>query len=172
MKLEEKTLSSNRLYKGKILSLRKDRVLLPNGKEADREIVEHSGGSAVLCVKGEKIFLVKQFRYPYEEEILEIPAGKINDGETPEEAVARELKEEAGIIPGKLVKIFEIYPSPGYTDEKIYIFRAEANAEGEMNLDEDEFLVGGWYDKSEVKEMVRKGVIKDAKTVIAILAER
>lgn len=170
MDFNEKTVKSEYIYKGKILNLRKDDIVLPDGKPAIREIVEHSGGSCVLCEKDGKVFMVKQFRYPFKKVLLELPAGKLNDGEDPLETAKRELKEEAGIVAEKLEKIFEIYPSTGYTEEKIYIYRAVGNLVEESNLlDEDEFLSGEWYDKKILKEMVEKGEIKDAKTLVALL---
>ncbi len=169
MDLEEKTLEENYLYKGKILNLKKDTVILPDGKKSVREVVEHSGGCAVMCVKDGKVFMVSQFRYPYKEVVLELPAGKINQGESPEETAKRELEEESGITAGRMEKLFEIYPSPGYTAEKIYIYRAYDLIEGPVHTDEGEFLNGGWFDLEEVRTKIRSGEIKDAKTLVAIL---
>ena len=114
--------------------------------------------------------LVKQFRYPYKEEIWEIPAGKLNAGETPEQTALRELEEEGGVKADKVIKLFDVYPSPAYTDEIIRIYRAEGITETKVHLDEDEFLTGEWFDKKEVKKMIDKGIIKDAKTIIAVLS--
>lgn len=168
MDFKEKTVKENYLYRGKILNLRKDDVILPDGKEAIREIVEHSGGSAILCEKDGKVLMVKQFRYPYKEEIWEIPAGKVNAGETPEQTALRELKEEGGITAKKIEKIFDVYPSPGYTEEIIRIYKAEGLKEGDTKLDEDEFLTGSWFDIETLKKMVKDKEIKDAKTLIAL----
>ena len=172
MNFDEKTLKKEYLYNGKILNLRKDQVLLPNGEQAIREIVEHSGGSAVYCEKEGKILLVKQFRYPYKKVIYEIPAGKLNKGEDPLETARRELSEEGGIIANKLTKICEAYPSPGYTEEIIYIYRAEELKETSVHLDDDEFLTGEWIDKDTVLQMIYSGEIKDAKTIIAVLSQK
>lgn len=169
MELIEKTKSSEYIYKGKILNLRKDDVVLPDGKDAKREVVEHSGGAGILCVKDGKILLVKQFRYPYKEIIYEIPAGKLNKGESPEQTAKRELLEEGGIVSEKMTEIFKIYPSPGYTDEVIYIYFAEGLTQKESRLDEDEFLDSEWVDASTAERMVLSGEIKDAKTVIAVM---
>ena len=168
MDFKEKTVSENYIYKGKILNLRKDEVILPDGKSAVREIVEHSGGSAILCVKDGKVLMVKQFRYPYKEEIWEIPAGKVNYGESPDETALRELKEEGGIIAEKVNKLFDVYPSPGYTEEIIRIYKAEGLIESETALDEDEFLSGEWFDIKTLKKMVENKKIKDGKTLIAL----
>lgn len=170
MKFKEETIAESYIYKGKILNLRKDDVVLPDGKGAIREVVEHSGGCCILCEKDGKILLVRQFRYPYKEEILELPAGKVNPGESPEQTAMRELEEEGGIKAGRVEKMFDVYPSPGYTDEIIRIYRALDIEETKVHLDEDEFLESLWLDKSQLKDMIKKGEIKDGKTLIALLS--
>jgi ADP-ribose pyrophosphatase len=150
--------------------LRVDDVELPDGNGAIREVVEHSGGSCVLCEKDGKILLVKQFRYPYKEELLELPAGKLNPGETPEQTAIRELEEEGGIKAEKVEKLFDIYPTPAYTNEIIRIYKAVEIRETAIKLDDDEFLESVWMDKNTLKEMVKNGKIKDAKTLIALLS--
>ena len=171
MEFNEKTVKKEHIYKGKILAVRKDEVLLPNGKPAIREVVEHSGGSAIYCEKDGKILLVKQFRYPYKEELYEIPAGKLNQGETPEQTAIRELEEEGGIKAEKVERLFDIYPTPAYTNEIIRIFKATDFKDSNIKLDEDEFLSGEWIDKQKAVEMVNNGEIKDAKSIVAILSQ-
>ena len=171
MEFKEKTIKKTYIYKGKILSLRKDDIFLPNGSPAVREVIEHSGGSAIYCEKDGKILLVKQFRYPYKEELYEIPAGKLNDGENPEETAIRELEEEGGIKAKSVIKLFDIYPTPAYTNEIIRIYKAVEIIETKSCLDEDEFLSAEWIDKYQVKKMIENGQIKDAKTIIAVLSE-
>ena len=171
MEFKEKTVNKEYVYKGKILSVRKDDILLPNNKPAIREVIEHSGGSAIYCEKDGKILLVKQFRYPYSEELYEIPAGKLNEGETPEQTAIRELEEEGGIRAKSVEKLFDMYPTPAYCTEIIRIFKAKDFDEGKICLDEDEFLSGEWIDKELAKQMVENGQIKDAKTIIAILSQ-
>jgi ADP-ribose pyrophosphatase len=170
MEFKEKTLSEEYLYKGRILNLRKDKITLPDGKEALREVVEHSGGSCILCEKDGKILLVRQFRYPYKQELLELPAGKLNPGESPELTAIRELEEEGGIKADSVELMFEVYPSPGYTDEIIRIYRAVGIKETKTHLDEDEFLESVWLDKETLKNMIKNGEIKDGKTLIALLS--
>ena len=170
MQFKEKTKNQTYLYNGKILNLRRDEVVLPNGKPASREVVEHSGGSAILCVKDGKVLLVKQFRYPYNEEIWEIPAGKINEGETPEQTAIRELEEEGGVKAQRVIKLFDVYPTPAYTNEIIRIYRAEEIEETQLKLDDDEFLCGQWFDLKDAFKMIDDGVIKDGKTIIALLS--
>ncbi|MBE7081444.1 MAG: NUDIX hydrolase [Clostridiales bacterium] len=164
-------MKKNFIYNGKILSLRKDDIILPNGAPAVREVIEHSGGSAIYCEKDGKILLVKQFRYPYKEELYEIPAGKLNDGESPEETAIRELEEEGGIKAKRVEKLFDIYPTPAYTNEIIRLYKAVEFIETESCLDEDEFLSNEWIDKCQVKKMIENGQIKDAKTIIAVLSQ-
>ncbi len=169
MDFKEETLASECIYDGKILKLKKDKVLLPNGKDAFREIIEHSGGACVLCEREGKILLVRQYRYAYEKELWEIPAGKINAGEEPSLTAIRELEEEAGIKAESVELIFKIYPSPGYTSEIIYLYRATGFTNTKMHLDEDEFLSGKWFSVEELKTMMKSGEIKDGKTLIALL---
>ena len=169
MNFEEKTLERNTVYSGRILNLRKDKVLLPDGNTGVREIIEHSGGSAVLCEKDGKILMVKQFRYAYREEVWEIPAGKVNAGEEPIKTAFRELEEEGGIKADKMELLFTVYPSPGYISEIIRIYKATGLTKSRQNLDEDEFLSARWIEKSQLKKMIDSGEIKDAKTLIALL---
>lgn len=170
MDFEEKTLEESTLYRGRILDLVKDKVLLPDGKESFREIIRHGGGSAILCEKDDKILMVRQFRYAYKETIWEIPAGKVNAGEDPMETAFRELEEEAGIKADKMELLFSVYPSPGYTSEIVRIYRATGLHKSDKHLDEDEFLSAEWVEKSRVREMIKSGEIKDAKTLIALLS--
>lgn len=169
MQFKEITKNKNYLYKGKILNLRKDDVELPNSNLAIREIVEHSGGSTVYCEKDGKILFVKQYRYAYGEEVLELPAGKLNQGEDPQVTAVRELEEECGIKANKIEKLFEVYPTPGYSNEIIRIYKAWDLDDSEIHLDEDEFLDSLWIEKEKVKKMIQNGEIKDAKTLIALL---
>ena len=168
MKFEEETIDKTYVYKGKILNLRRDEVRLPNGETTIREVIEHTGGSSVLCEMDGKILLVRQFRYPFKKEIWEIPAGKRNKGESPETTAIRELEEEGGIVAQGVEKLFEFYPSPAYTEEIIYVFRAVNPKKGNMHLDEDEFLTCRWFSKKEIKTMLKNGEICDAKTLMAL----
>lgn len=169
MQFKEKTVESQTIYDGKILKLKKDTVMLPNGNTAFREVVEHSGGSAIYCEVDGKVLLVKQFRYPYQKELYEIPAGKVNYGEDPEKTAIRELEEEAGLIAEKVEKMFDIYPTPAYTTEVIRLYRAVGVKQGKTHLDEDEFLSAHWFTKEQLKDMISNGQISDAKTLIALL---
>lgn len=171
MNLEEKELSREYIYKGKIINMRRDTALLPDGKEAFREVVEHPGGVAVAALTdNDEILMVRQFRYPYKEVILEIPAGKrTSREETPIECGRRELREETGAVAKNFFSLGELYPTPGYVDEVIYIFGATSLTFGEQDTDEDEFLELIRIPLEKAVEMVMNGDIKDAKTQTAVL---
>ncbi len=169
MNFEEKTVKSTKIFEGRILTLRHDDVVLPDGKPAKREVVDHSGGACVLAERDGKILLIRQFRYPYKEITLEIPAGKLNVGENPATTAIRELEEEAGVLADGVELMFEVYPSPGYTSEKIYIYKANGLKDTNVHPDDGEFVSGEWYDKPTLKKMIDNGEIKDGKTLIALL---
>lgn len=172
MNLTEKTVKQNVVFEGKIIRVRCDDAELPDGKPCKREVVDHAGGASVLYVREGKVLLVRQFRYPYMEETLEIPAGKLNPGEDPAQTAARELAEETGWQPASVEHMFTIYPTPGYSAEKIYIYRAHGVREGQVHPDEDEFVTAAFYPIDEALSMIEKGEIKDAKTIIAVMSLR
>ena len=166
----EKTIAKNYVYDGRIIKVRNDEIELPNKKRCFREVVEHSGGAAVIALDNEGYcYLVSQFRYPLSKEVLEIPAGKLEAGEPPGECALRELKEEAGLFAKSLIPLCTMHPTPGYSDEIIHIFLAREFEVGNQALDEDEFLSLVKMPLSDAKKMVIDGVIADAKTVAAIL---
>ncbi len=164
----EKTVRRNTVYEGKIFNVRRDDALLEGGKPCIREIVEHPGGAAVLCVREGKVAFVRQFRYAYGEELLEIPAGKLERGEDPAAAALRELGEETGLIAEKVSLKLVLYPTPGYTNEKIYIYEAENVREGEVHPDEDEFLDLVFLPLKEAYSLLDEGKLHDGKTVAAL----
>lgn len=166
----EKTVKANYIFKGKILNLRCDDAELPDGKPCTREFIEHGGGACVLYVKDGKVLLVRQYRYPYAESIYEIPAGKLDKGEEPIKTAIRELEEEGGLVADELKLLYVMYPSPGYTNEKIYIYQALSARETAARLDEGEYLDAEYIPLEKVKEMLANGEIKDAKTIIALQA--
>ncbi len=166
----EKTVKKKYIYEGKILNLRCDDAALPDGSPCKREIIEHSGGACVLYVKEDKVLFVRQYRYAYGESIYEIPAGKLEKGEDPKVAAARELEEEAGVLADELTLLYVVYPTPGYTNEKIYIYEATSAKETHTHPDEGELLDVAYIPVAKVKEMLANGEIRDAKTIIALQA--
>lgn len=170
MSMHEKTLKSTRLYEGKIINLRVDTVELPDKKYSKREIVEHSGASAVvpLTMDGQ-VILVKQFRKPMEEIMFEIPAGRLETKESPKNCALRELAEETGYSAGLFEELVSFYPSPGFSNEVIHIFLARDLTEGNAKPDEDEYLEVKKFSLEEALKMVDEGVIKDSKTIIGLL---
>nr|WP_319489605.1 NUDIX hydrolase [uncultured Caproiciproducens sp.] len=170
MELNEKTLSRNNVYDGKILKFHVDKVELINGKTSTRECVDHPGGVtvAVLTEKNE-IMLVRQFRYPYKEVVLEAPAGKLEHGEDPFEAMKREQKEETGTTGTHYVDLGRLYPSPGYSNEIIYLYACRADSFGDTAFDEDEFLETEKIPVDKAVHMVMNSEIPDAKTQVLVL---
>ena len=170
MNLEEKQLSFEYKFKGRIINLRVDEALLPNGATASREIVEHGGGICVVpLTENNEILMVEQFRYPYGEVVLEIPAGKRDGNEEPLEGGKRELREETGATAESYTFLGELYPTPGYCGEIIYMYLARGLSYGETDPDEDEFLNLKRIPLETAVDMIMKGEIKDAKTQAAIL---
>lgn len=171
MNLREKTISSQMIHRGKIVNLRVDSVELPNGKLAMREVVEHVGAVAVVPVTNEgEVLMVRQYRHPVGEILLEIPAGKLDPGEEPDHCIERELLEETGTVAEKTSLIFSFYTSPGFSDELLHIYVAEGLTYRGQQLDEDEFLELQRVPLEEAVEMIVRGEIKDAKTIVGILA--
>ena len=165
----EKKINGEVLYDGYVVRLEKDKVLCPNNNEAYREIVRHSGGAAVLCVtKENKIVLVRQFRYAFNEILLEIPAGKLEKGEMPQASALRELEEEAGYKALSSEHLITIYPTVGYCSEKIYVYLVTDYEITETNLDENEFVEVVEVTLEEAVRMIQTGEIKDGKTICAI----
>ena len=169
MSYEEKQIKSNVIYEGKILTLKVDDIQTHNGRFSKREYVVHRGGAGVLAIdENDYVYLVRQYRYAYREELLEIPAGKLEEGESPLTTVRRELEEETGLH-GDIREFGLLYPTPGYTNEPLYIFVATNLKQSERHPDEGEFLDVVRISFDEVYEMVMSGKIRDAKTAYAVL---
>ncbi|WP_215145180.1 NUDIX hydrolase [Exiguobacterium qingdaonense] len=167
--MEEKTIEREVIYEGKIFDVEKHVVSLPNGNTSVRELVYHNGAVAVLVVdESDKIVMVEQYRKAFESMSLEIPAGKLEKGEEPVASAERELAEETGYTAESLEKIFSFYGAPGFCSERVDVFVAKGLSAGEMNLDEDEFLNVKRYSFDEAVDLLDRGVITDAKTIMAI----
>lgn len=170
MDFTETTVDTKEIYSGRIIHVKEDIVKLPNGKTAGRELVLHNGGVAVIAVDDDKnIFMVRQYRKPYDEMVLEIPAGKLEKGENPYDAGLRELREETGYIAKELEFMGKCYPSPGYLNEIIHIYFAKNLEFVGQELDSGEFLEVVKIPFSEALKMVMENEIVDAKTQVAIL---
>lgn len=170
MKYEEQTIKTHVLYEGRILNLRNDDVVLPNGHKSAREVVEHSGGVGVVAVGDDgTVLLVRQYRYPFGEELLELPAGKLEQGEDPLECGKRELQEETGAIAEDYTFLGEFYPTCGYSNEIIYLYLAKGLTYGEQRPDEDEFLDVVRLPLEEAVSMVLSNALPDGKTQAALL---
>ena len=168
--LEEKTVSSEKVFEGKIIKLFFDKVMLPNNKTATREKVWHPGAVAVVPLTSEnEIILIKQYRYPVEEVLIEIPAGKLDKGESPIDCAKRELQEEVGAVGGNLVHLSSFHTTPGFSNEFLHLYLAVNFEKKENNPDEDEFLQILSVPIKECIDWVFEGKIKDAKSIIGVL---
>lgn len=167
---EEKTISSDRIYTGKVVSLRVDTVEIENKGYQKREIVEHNGAVGIVAINEEnEIILIKQFRKSVEKVMWEIPAGKIEIGENPKECAIRELKEETGYDCKNIKLINKTFTTPGFSNQKVYIYLATGLIEAEQNLDNDENLEVYKVDLEKAYDMVLRNEIEDAKSSIGIL---
>ena len=158
------------IYKGRILSLEVDHIVEPSGKEVEREIVRHKGSVAILPVLADgRVVLVRQYRYAVDDELLEIPAGHIDPGESPDQAASRELIEETGYTAGTLQKIGEFFPTPGFTDERMHLYLATGLLPGAPVPEDDESIECVTLPFDEMLNLARKGEVADAKTLVALL---
>ena len=170
MELTEKTIDSREVFKGRIIRVRFDTVRLPNGKEGTREVVEHPGGVAILAIDSEgRVLLVRQYRYPFERVLTEIPAGKREPGEPPFITAQRELQEEVGVTADTWTELGTLIPSPGCYGETLYLYMAQDLHFGATHPDEDEFLEPLRIPLDEAVRQCMDGTLTDAKTVAAIL---
>lgn len=170
MELTEKTIDSREIFKGRIIRVRLDIVRLPNGKEGIREVVEHPGGVAILAIDSEdRVLLVRQYRYPFERVMTEVPAGKREPGEPPFITAQRELQEEVGATADTWTELGTLIPSPGCYGETLYLYMAQDLHFGATHPDEDEFLEPLRVPLDEAVRQCMDGTLTDAKTVAAIL---
>lgn len=167
-------ISSRRVYTGRVVSLDVDQVRFPDGTTGELEMIRHSGASAVVPVHDAKaldpdIILIRQYRYAANGYLYEIPAGRLDPGESPEECAERELQEETGYSTGRVRRLTTIYTTPGFTDEVIHIFVAEGLSNGVASREPDEFMELESVPLSRAIGMVRSGEIVDAKSAIGLM---
>lgn len=163
------TLERKTIFEGKVLRLYLDKVRLPNGAEAEREVVLHRGAVAMVALdEAGEVFLVRQFRHATATDLVEIPAGKLADGEDPGECARRELMEEIGYDAEDWTRLASFYTSPGFSDEMLHLFLARGLNPAEAEADEDEFLEVLRLPLAEAMSMVSRGEIEDAKTVAGL----
>ncbi len=169
--MAEETLSSRRIFEGRAVKLRVDSVKLPSGRETTREIVEHEDCVAIIALDdADNVLLVKQYRKPVEKELLEIPAGGIDPGETPEDAVRREMREETGFLPQKVEKLGGFYSSPGFCTEYLHLYLASDLVTSPLKAEDSESITLVQVPLKEVKGLIASGVIIDAKSIAGLLA--
>jgi ADP-ribose pyrophosphatase len=167
-----RVVSHRRVYDGKILSLELDEIQERGGVKALREVVRHRGSVAALPVDDEgRLVLVRQYRHPIGQALWEVPAGLLEKGESPEQAIRREIEEEVGRRAGDLERLALFHPTPGFCDEVLHLFRATRLEETPVRHDEDEILEAKWFTLDEARRMMRGGDLRDAKTLIALLME-
>jgi ADP-ribose pyrophosphatase len=164
-------LTHERVYDGKVFDIDRDRVRLPNGRDVTLDVVRHPASVVIVPVpEPGHVILIRQFRYPVQRWLWELPAGTVDDGETPEAAAKRECHEEIALVPDTLVRLASYYPTPGYCDEEMVFFRASGLNETEelAAVDEDEDIEPKTFTIADARDMVRRGEITDMKTVVGL----
>jgi ADP-ribose pyrophosphatase len=163
-------INSQTVFKGMLIEVEHETVCLPDGRQVQREVVNHAPAAAILPVDDDgNLIFVRQYRYPIKQMALELPAGLMEPGESPSSAAARELEEEIGKKPAKLTYLFKFYSSIGISTEEIYIYMAENLIDSHQHLDADEFVTLERYSPQEALLMIQNGTIVDSKTTAAVL---
>jgi ADP-ribose pyrophosphatase len=171
--LAEETLSSRKVFEGRALKLRVDTVKLPGGRKTSREIVEHGECVAIVALDdADNVLLVRQFRKPVEKELLEIPAGGIDAGESPEDAVRREMREETGFLPRKVAKLGGFYSAPGFCTEYLHLYLATDLVSSPLKAEDSESITLLRVPLNQITGLIASGAICDAKSIAGLLAFR
>jgi ADP-ribose pyrophosphatase len=165
-----KILSSKVIYKGQIFGVRRDEVLEPTGLRTTREVITHPGSVVVMPVLPDRrIILIRQYRHAARQFLWELVAGRIDPGESVRQAAARELIEETGYRAKRLRVFLDLFPTPGFLEERMYILLAEGLTPGVAEPEEDEKIVAKAYTRAELEKMIRRGVLRDAKSIAGLL---
>lgn len=167
--LKEKQINRKEIYNGRVMDVVCDDVILQDGKASKREVVLHSGGVVILAIdKNNSVYMVKQYRYAVQNELYELPAGRLEKGEDPFECAKRELEEECGLVAETWESLGFIYSSPGILSEKLYLYKATDLKQTQQHLDEGEFLSVCKFNFDEIFSMIKENKINDAKTICAV----
>jgi ADP-ribose pyrophosphatase len=164
-------LTTERVFTGKVFNVDRDRVRMPNGREVTVDVVRHPRSVVLVPVpEPGRVTLVKQYRYPVNKALWELPAGSVDEGESPEQAARRECHEEIGLVPATVVRLGALYPTPGYCDEEMVFFRLSGleKTDERAAVDEDEDIEAKTFEIRDVREMIRRGEIVDMKTIVAL----
>jgi ADP-ribose pyrophosphatase len=165
-----KILNSTSIYEGPVFGIRRDEVIEPSGVRAVREVITHPGSVVVLPVLPDgRILLIQQYRHATRQYLWELVAGRIDSGETPRAAAVRELIEETGYRAKRLRVFLEMFPTPGFLEEKMFLLLAERLTAGAAEPEEDEKIISRGYKRKELEEMIRTGKLRDAKSIAGIL---
>ena len=168
--LIERFVSKKTVWRGRAVNFRVDTVRLPDGKLATREFMDHPGAVGIVPLLGDRVVMVRQYRHPVGQVTLELPAGKLDKGESALSCVKRELREETGYSARSIKPLLQYWPTPAFANEVLHMFVAEGLRPGKMGTDEDEFLECVTVPFEKALGMIRRGEIKDSKTVIGLLA--
>jgi len=168
---DAETLQSERVFKGKVFSVDRDHVKMPNGRTVAVEVVRHSRSVVLVPMPGPgKVILVRQYRYAVNAFLWELPAGSVDEGESPEQAARRECHEEIGLLPSTVVRLTALYPTPGYCDEEMVFYRLSGleKTEEKAAVDEDEDIEAKVFELRDARDMIRSGQIQDMKTLVGL----
>lgn len=165
-----KVLSSAKIYEGRVFGIRRDEVIEPSGVRTTREVITHPGSVVVLPVLPDgRILLIQQYRHAARQYLWELVAGRMDPGETPKVAAARELIEETGYRAKRFLVFLDVFPTPGFLEERMFILLAEGLSAGEAEPEEDEKIISRVYNRKQLEEMIRGGKLRDAKSIAGIL---
>ena len=168
---DAETLESQQVFKGKVFSVDRDRVKMPNDRTVTVDVVRHSRSVVLVPVpEPGKVILIRQYRYAVNAFLWELPAGSVDEGESPEQAARRECHEEIGLVPSTIVRLSAMYPTPGYCDEEMVFFRLSGleKTDEQAAVDEDEDIEARVFELRDAREMVRRGEIQDMKTLVGL----